>query len=95
MLTFVTTLRPGEGMGAGDVSVDVQMLVYAFGMPFFAALTLAAREPKWWRTLALGYRRDRAVRRVGRAGRLPQGDRHRGAARDRVADRLRVDGSAS
>jgi hypothetical protein len=55
VLTFVTTLRPGEGMGAGDVSVDVQMLVYAFGMPFFAALTLAAREAKWWRTLAFGY----------------------------------------
>jgi hypothetical protein len=54
-LTFVTTLRPGEGVGAGVVSVDVNMLVYAFGMPFFAALTLAAREAKWWRTLAIGY----------------------------------------
>ncbi len=42
-------------MGAGDVSVDVNMLVYAFGMPLFAALTLAAREAKWWRTLAVGY----------------------------------------
>ena len=54
-LTFVTTLKPGEGVGAGVVSVDVNMLVYAFGMPFFAALTLAAREAKWWRTLAIGY----------------------------------------
>ena len=54
-LSFVTTLKPGEGMGAGDVSVDVNMLVYAFGMPLFAALTLAAREAKWWRTLAIGY----------------------------------------
>jgi hypothetical protein len=54
-LSFLTTLRPGEGMGAGDVSVDVNMLVYAFGMPLFAALTLAAREAKWWRTLAIGY----------------------------------------
>jgi hypothetical protein len=54
-LTFLTTLRPGEGVGTGDVSVDVNMLVYAFGMPLFAALTLAAREAQWWRTLALGY----------------------------------------
>ena len=54
-LTFVTTLKPGEGVGAGVVSVDVNMLVYAFGMPLFAALTLAARESKWWRTLAIGY----------------------------------------
>jgi hypothetical protein len=54
-LSFFTTLRPGEGMGAGDVSVDVNMLVYAFGMPMFAALTLAAREAIWWRTLAIGY----------------------------------------
>lgn len=55
VLTFVTTLKPGEGSGAGVVSVDVNMLVYAFGMPLFAALTLAAHEAKWWRTLALGY----------------------------------------
>jgi hypothetical protein len=55
VLTFVTTLKPGEGVGAGVVSVDVNMLVYAFGMPFFAALTLAAREAAWWRTLAVGY----------------------------------------
>jgi hypothetical protein len=54
-LTFVTTLKPGEGVGAGVVSVDVNMLVYAFGMPLFAALTLAAREASWWRTLAIGY----------------------------------------
>jgi hypothetical protein len=54
-LAFITTLRPGEGAGAGVVSVDVNMLVYAFGMPLFAALTIAAREAKWWRTLAIGY----------------------------------------
>jgi len=54
-LAFLTTLKPGEGMGAGVVTVDVNMLVYAFGMPLFAALTLAAREAKWWRTLAVGY----------------------------------------
>ena len=54
-LVFVTTLKPGEGVGSGVVSVDVNMLIYAFGMPLFAALTLAAHEAKWWRTLALGY----------------------------------------
>ena len=54
-LAFLTTLKPGEGMGAGVVTIDVNMLVYAFGMPLFAALTLAAREGKWWRTLAIGY----------------------------------------
>jgi hypothetical protein len=31
------------------------MLLYAFGLPLFAALTLAARGERWWRTLALGY----------------------------------------
>jgi hypothetical protein len=58
-IAFLTTLKPGEGMGAGTgagfISVDVNMLVYAFGMPLFAALTIAAREAKWWRTLAIGY----------------------------------------
>ena len=54
-LTFITTLKPAESVGAGVVSVDVNMLVYAFGMPLFAALTLAAHEAKWWRTLAIGY----------------------------------------
>lgn len=54
-LTFITTLKPGAGVAAGVVSVDVNMLVYAFGMPLFAALTLGAREASWWRTLALGY----------------------------------------
>jgi hypothetical protein len=54
-LVFLTSLKSGEGVGAGVVSVDVNMLVYAFGMPLFAALTLAAHEAKWWRTLAIGY----------------------------------------
>jgi hypothetical protein len=58
-IAFLTTLKPGEGMGtgmgAGFISVDVNMLVYAFGMPLFAALTIAAHEAKWWRTLAIGY----------------------------------------
>lgn len=54
-LAFLTTLKPGEGMGAGVVSIDVNMLVYAFGMPLFAALTLAARGARSGRTLAIGY----------------------------------------
>ncbi len=41
-LTFLTTLRPGRADAAGIVSVDVNMLLYAFGLPLFAALTLAA-----------------------------------------------------
>jgi hypothetical protein len=53
-LTFVTTLRPGSGQAAGVISVDVNMLLYAFGLPLFTALTLAARDPGWWRTLILG-----------------------------------------
>ena len=31
------------------------MLLYAFGLPLYAALVLAAREPKWPRRLILGY----------------------------------------
>ena len=31
------------------------MLLYSFGLPMFAALTLAAREPRWLRALAIGY----------------------------------------
>jgi hypothetical protein len=49
--TFVTTLRAANGV----VTVDVNSLLYSFGMPLFAALTLAAREPAWKRRLAMGY----------------------------------------
>lgn len=54
-LSFVTTLRPGSAEGGGILSVDVNMLLYAFGLPLFVALTLAAREPRWWRRLLIGY----------------------------------------
>lgn len=56
-LTFITSLRPGEATAvqSGRISVDIDMLLYAFGMPLFAALTLAAREPGWPRKLAVGY----------------------------------------
>jgi hypothetical protein len=54
-LVFVTTLRAGQAAQAGGiVSVSVDGLLYSFGMPMFAALTLAAREPKRWVILALG-----------------------------------------
>jgi len=35
--------------------VDVNMLLYAFGLPLFAALTLAARQRPVWKPLAIGY----------------------------------------
>jgi hypothetical protein len=54
VLTFVTKLRPGDAQSVGNVTVDVNTLLYAYGMPMFAALTLAAREPGWPRKLATG-----------------------------------------
>ena len=55
ILSVLTTLKPGQATAGGAVSVDVNMLLYAFGLPMFAALALAAREPKWPRILAIGY----------------------------------------
>lgn len=55
LLTFATSLRPGTGQGDAFVSVDVNLLLYAFGMPLLAALILAAREPAWKRHLLVGY----------------------------------------
>jgi hypothetical protein len=54
-VTFATSLRPGTGVSGGFVSVDVNLLLYSFGMPLLAALTLAAREPSWKRHLLVGY----------------------------------------
>ena len=53
-LQFVTSLKPGHAAGAGVVSVSVDGMLYSFGMPMFAALTLAAREPRRWKVLAIG-----------------------------------------
>ena len=54
-LQFVTSLKPGQAAQAGGlVSVSVDGLLYSFGMPMFAALTLAAREPRRWTILAIG-----------------------------------------
>jgi hypothetical protein len=56
VFTFATTLKPGEALTASaHITVDVDGLLYSFGMPLYAALVLAAREPRWPRTLALGY----------------------------------------
>ena len=55
VMSVLTTLKPGQAVGGGAVSVDVNLLLYAFGMPMYAALVLAAREPGWPRKLALGY----------------------------------------
>jgi len=54
-LVFTTSLKPGQAIGGGVVSVDVNMLLYSFGLPLFAALTLAARQPRRARVLLIGY----------------------------------------
>ena len=38
----LTSLKPGQTVAGGTVSVDVNMLLYAYGLPMFAALVLAA-----------------------------------------------------
>jgi hypothetical protein len=54
--TFATSLKPGDALTtSAHITVDVDGLLYSFGMPLFAALVLAAREPRWPRTLAVGY----------------------------------------
>lgn len=55
IVTFVTTLRPGNAQASGTLTVDVNLLLYSFGLPLFAALTIAARERAWKRHLAIGY----------------------------------------
>lgn len=54
-LSFLTTLHPGAAQAGGILTVDVNMLLYAFGVPLFVALTLAAREGNLGRRLAVGY----------------------------------------
>ena len=54
-IAFTTTLKPGESIAGGIVTAEVNMLLYSFGLPLFAALTLAAREPHRLRTLVIGY----------------------------------------
>jgi hypothetical protein len=55
-LTIVTSLRAGGTLARpGQVTVDVNALLYSFGLPLYAALVLAAREPGWPRRLFAGY----------------------------------------
>ncbi len=55
-ISALTTLRPENApLGSAAVLVpEVNALAYSFGMPLFAALILAAKEPGWPRKLLLG-----------------------------------------
>src|SRR5260221_12301326 len=58
MITFVTTLRaPVTLAGAAQAVLQVPSnpRLFTFGLPLFAALTLAAREAHPLRRLAIGY----------------------------------------
>ena len=56
ILTFATTIKPGSAsLQGGEITVDVDLLLYSFGLPLFAALVLAARDPRWPRLLLIGY----------------------------------------
>ena len=64
VLSFVTNLRPGSATTssvgrAGSIVVDSSALIYTYGLPLFAALTLAATGLKngarLARVLAIGY----------------------------------------
>jgi hypothetical protein len=56
VITFATTLRPGQAqVASAQITVDVNTLLYSFGIPLYAALVVAAREPHWPRKLAIGY----------------------------------------
>jgi hypothetical protein len=55
-LTFATTLKAGSAAAqGGEIAIGVNLLLYSFGLPLFAALVLAAKEPGWARRLLLGY----------------------------------------
>jgi len=59
LLTIVSTLKPAlattQDQASGVLSVEVNTLLYSFGLPLLAALILAAREPHALRKLVLGY----------------------------------------
>jgi hypothetical protein len=49
-------LKPGSASArAGEIAVAVDLLLYSFGLPLYAALVLAAKEPGWPRRLVVGY----------------------------------------
>ena len=56
ILTFATTIKPGStSTRGGEITVDVDLLLYSFGLPLYAALVLAAKEARWPRLLLIGY----------------------------------------
>ncbi|HEX8010575.1 MAG TPA: exosortase H-associated membrane protein [Casimicrobiaceae bacterium] len=59
LVTIVSTLKASlattENAAGGVISVEVNTLLYSFGLPMLAALVLAARQPHVWRNLVFGY----------------------------------------
>jgi hypothetical protein len=57
LLNFVTSLRPGQATSGPKSVLEVEsnVLLFTFGLPMFAALILATREPHRIRQLILGY----------------------------------------
>jgi hypothetical protein len=56
IVTFVTSIRPGSAAAeGGEITVDVDLLLYSFGLPLYAALVLAAKGPRWPLLLVAGY----------------------------------------
>jgi len=55
-LVFATSLKAGSAAAqGGEIAVGVDLLLYSFGLPLYAALVLAAKEPGWPRRLIAGY----------------------------------------
>lgn len=59
LVTVVSTLKPAlattQDSASGVLSVELNALLYSFGLPMLAALILAARQPHRIRKLILGY----------------------------------------
>ena len=59
LITFITSLKPGDAANPAGLkavlSVESNALLFSFGLPMFAALILAAREPHRLRMLLIGY----------------------------------------
>jgi hypothetical protein len=59
LLSIVSTLKATvartQNATSGMLSIEVNTLLYSFGFPMLAALTLAARQPRPLRTLLFGY----------------------------------------
>lgn len=59
LLTIVSTLKPAqattEALDSGVLQVELNVLLYSFGLPLLAALIAAARQPHRLRRLVIGY----------------------------------------